>query len=77
MLSNPIDPVAPIVWLLRGAPNLTAIPFVRMVVSAGALGGVVGTYLGEHKGAKVGGVDIYTPEIQKYEFSALGSTRVI
>jgi hypothetical protein len=63
--------------LLRGGKLLTPIPLVKMVLSAGALGATVGTYLGENKGEKIGGVDIYTPEIRKYEASALGSTRII
>lgn len=70
-----IDPSAPILWLLRGGKVLTPIPFAKMVLSAGSLGATVGTYLAENKG-KVG-VDIYTPGIQKYEASALGSTRII
>jgi len=81
-----IDPAAPILWLLRGGKLLTPIPLVKMVLSAGALGATVGTYLGEHTRAQneagiymaLGqAVDLYSPEIQKYEFSALGSTRII
>jgi len=80
-----IDPVAPILWLLRGAPNLAMIPFVKMVVSAGALGATVGTAMGEYSaasraagGTTVGtGADWYSPEIQKYEATSFGSTRII
>ena len=72
-----IDPSAPILWLLRGGKVLTPIPLVKMFLSTAALANVVATYAAEHTGEKVGGIDIYTPEIQKYEFSALGSTRII
>jgi len=80
-----IDPIAPILWLLRGAPILGMIPFVKIVLSAGALGATVGTAMGEASmasreagGVTVGtGADWYSPEIQKYEASSFGSTRII
>ena len=80
-----IDPAAPILWLLRGAKVLSPIPFVKMTLSAGALGATVGTAMGEYSaasraagGVTVGtGADWYSPEIQKYESSSFGSTRII
>ena len=84
MLSNPIDPAAPIVWLLRGAQPIGMIPYVRLLLSTAALAHLFVTtpmYItggGDSSSPDaISGTNLYTQEIQKYEFSALGSTRII
>ena len=62
------------------------IPFFKLAKASADLGVYVGTSFGETTRVQneVGismalgqAVDLYSPEIQKYEFSAYGSTRVI
>jgi hypothetical protein len=62
------------------------IPFFKTMRASADLGVLVGTTWGETTRAEneagvymaLGqAVDLYSPEIQKYEFSALGSTRII
>ena len=52
-------------WLLRGAKVLSPIPFVKMTLSAGALGATVGTAMGEYSMAsrEAGGVTVGTGPI--------------
>jgi hypothetical protein len=62
------------------------IPFFKVIKASADLGVLVGTEWGETTRSQneagvymaLGqAVDLYSPEIQKYEFSALGSTRII
>lgn len=61
------------------------IPFVRLVRGAADLGKTVGTEFAERsielraRGVydPIGGADLASPEILKYEASALGSSRII
>ena len=71
-------------FLLKKKGPLGILPFFRVVREAGNLGSIVGTELGkntlkriEERGGASGPTDLYTPSIQKYESSALGSTRII
>jgi hypothetical protein len=72
-------------FLLKGKGPLPLIPFFRMVKAAGDLGYIVGTEFGERSEANrargvydpISGADLASPEILKYESSALGSSRII
>jgi hypothetical protein len=71
-------------FLLKGKGPLPLIPFFRMVKVAGELGYKVGTEFrasSEEQWSRgvynpLGG-DLASPEILKYEASALGSSRII
>jgi len=70
-------------FLLKGKGPLPLVPFFRMVKAAGELGYTVGTTLrasSEEQWSRgiapaLGGFG--SPEIYKYEASALGSSRII
>jgi hypothetical protein len=71
-------------FLLKGKGPLPLIPFFRMVKVAGELGYTVGTTLRASSEEQWSrgiynplGADLASPEILKYEASALGSSRII
>ena len=71
-------------FLLKGKGPLPLIPFIRMVKSAADLGYLVGTELRADSEENWSrgiynplGADLASPEILKYESSALGSSRII
>ena len=72
-------------FLLKKKGPLPLIPFFRMVKSSAELGGYVGRELGERSQElrargiydPFSGADLASPEIRKYESSALGSSRII
>ena len=70
------DPAAPILWLLRGAKPLEAVPFVKILLGTAELAVITAQWAAAGP-TSFQSADLYTPEIQKYEHSALGSTRVI
>ena len=78
-----IDPSAPILWLLRGGKLLSPIPFVKILISVPELAYIVAvtpTILpggGANSGDAFTGTDFRSPAIERYESSALGSTRII
>lgn len=71
-------------FLLKRKGPLGFIPFYRVLKETVQFGTIVGTELGnntarriERTGGASGPTDLYTPSIEKYESSALGSTRII
>ncbi len=72
-------------FLLKGKGPLPLIPFFRIVKGSAELGYLVGTEFGERsqelraRGVydPISGADLASPEILKYESSALGSSRII
>ena len=71
-------------FLLKGKGPLPLVPFFRLVRQSGELGLYVGQELradSEEKWARgiynPLGADLASPEILKYESSALGSSRII
>ena len=75
MIQMPIgDPAAPILWLLRRGEALAPVPFVKMLFGTAELAVVTAEYAATGSGASA---NLYSKEIQKYESSALGSTRII
>lgn len=66
-------------FLLKKKGPLGLVPFLRVLKSSGELGARVGVESArfDMSRGKNHGVDYYSPEIQKYESSALGSTRII
>ena len=71
-------------FLLKRRGPLGFLPFVRVLKESADFGLLVGTELGsssaeriERTGGAEGPTDLYTESIQKYEASALGSTRII
>lgn len=78
-----IDPSAPILWLLRGGKLLSPIPFFKILISVPELAYIVAVTPmvveggGENTGDAFTGTNFRSPEIEKYESSALGSTRII
>ena len=72
-------------FLLKKKGPLPLIPFFRILKGAGELGYIVGTEFGERsqklraRGVydPISGADLASPEILKYESSALGSSRLI
>ena len=71
-------------FLLKRRGPLGFIPFVRVIQESAQFGSIVGTELGENTARRIertggasGPTNLYTPSIQKYEASALGSTRII
>lgn len=71
-----VDPAAPILWLLRGGEVLAPIPFVKILLGSAELAVITAEWAAEGP-TSFQSADLYTPEIQKYEHSALGSTRII
>ena len=68
------DPAGPILWLLRRGEALAPVPFVKMLLGTAELASITAEYAATGSGASA---NLYSPEIQKYEHSALGSTRII
>jgi hypothetical protein len=72
-------------FLLKGKGPVPLIPFFRLVRQSGELGLYVGQELrasseeqwGRGVYNPLGGADLASPEILKYESSALGSSRII
>ena len=69
------DPAAPILWLLRRGQALAPVPFVKMLLGTAELAVITATWAAED--ATGASANLYSKEIQKYEHSALGSTRII
>ena len=70
-------------FLLKRKGPLEFFPFLRALKASAELGEDVGSELARIRNEQVneygasGTTDLYTPSIQKYESSALGSTRII
>ena len=76
--------MAAVDFLLKRKSPLSVFPLIRIVTESAEAGYAVGTTLGtisseriERTGGATGPTDLYTPSIEKYEASALGSTRII
>ena len=66
-------------FLLKRKGPLGFLPFVRVLKSSADLGKEVGEQfaIADMQRGKNHGVDYYSPSIQRYESSALGSSRII
>ena len=74
------DPAGPILWLLRRGEALAPVPFVKMLLGTAELAVITATWAATPTSESQilgASANLYSKEIQKYESSALGSSRII